>query len=64
MEIETKFAALRDHITIGSWVDTNTVCTGKFEWVNVDTAKGKTGIDGDKKDKDDKGVLGKDKDRK
>jgi len=30
----------------------------------ADTAKRTTGVDGDKKDKDDKGVLGKDKDRK
>jgi len=30
----------------------------------ADTAKRTTGVDGDKKDEDDKGVLGKDKDRK
>jgi hypothetical protein len=33
LEIEVKFAAMRDYITINSWVDTSTVCTGKFEWV-------------------------------
>jgi hypothetical protein len=40
LEIEVKFAALRDYITTDSWVDTNTVCVGKFEWVTVDTAGG------------------------
>jgi len=30
----------------------------------ADSAKRKTGVDGDKKDKDDKGMLGKDKDGK
>ena len=49
MEIASKFAALRDHITIDSWVDTNTVCVGKFEWVHLNTATGKTiAIDRDK----------------
>ncbi|HYG76704.1 MAG TPA: hypothetical protein VEK08_16995 [Planctomycetota bacterium] len=33
LEIEVKYLALRDYITIDSWVDTNTVCIGKFEWV-------------------------------
>ncbi|MCY3019083.1 MAG: hypothetical protein NTW87_08650 [Planctomycetota bacterium] len=33
LEIEVKFAALRDYITTDSWVDTTSVCTGKFEWV-------------------------------
>jgi len=33
LEIEVKFAALRPYITAASWVDTNTVCVGKFEWV-------------------------------
>ena len=33
LELETKFQALRDYITLDSWVDTNTVCVGKFEWV-------------------------------
>ncbi|MGD0089679.1 MAG: hypothetical protein ABSE73_07145 [Planctomycetota bacterium] len=33
LEIEVKFQALRDYITIDSWVDTHTVCVGKFEWV-------------------------------
>jgi len=35
LEIEVKYAAIRDHITTSSWVDTNTVCVGKFEWVRV-----------------------------
>jgi len=49
LEIEVKFAALRDYITISSWVDTNTVCVGKFEWVHFDTSKNKTyAIDRDK----------------
>jgi len=49
LEIEVKFAAIRDYITINSWVDTNTVCVGKFEWVHVDTTAGKTyAIDRDK----------------
>ncbi|HYG75898.1 MAG TPA: hypothetical protein VEK08_12920 [Planctomycetota bacterium] len=39
LEIEVKYAVLRDHITIASWVDTNTVCVGKFEWVHVDSSK-------------------------
>jgi hypothetical protein len=34
MEIEAKFAALKEYITISSWVDTNTVCVGKFEWAS------------------------------
>jgi hypothetical protein len=33
LEVESKFAALRPHITTGSWVDTQSVCVGKFEWV-------------------------------
>jgi len=33
LEIEVKYQALRDYITIDSWVDTNSVCVGKFEWV-------------------------------
>ncbi|MCY3018485.1 MAG: hypothetical protein NTW87_05580 [Planctomycetota bacterium] len=49
LEIEVKFAAIRDHITISSWVDTNTVCVGKFEWVSFDSAGNKTyAIDRDK----------------
>ncbi|HYG73951.1 MAG TPA: hypothetical protein VEK08_03005 [Planctomycetota bacterium] len=32
LEVEVKFAALRDYITTSSWVDTTTVCVGKFEW--------------------------------
>ncbi|HLX61249.1 MAG TPA: hypothetical protein VKX17_08195 [Planctomycetota bacterium] len=34
LEREIKFNAIRDYITIDSWVDTNTVCVGKFEWVD------------------------------
>jgi len=33
LELEVKFATLRDYITIDSWIDTTTVCTGKFEWI-------------------------------
>ena len=40
LEIEVKYAAICDHITINSWVDTNTVCVGKFEWVQVPTSSG------------------------
>ena len=40
LEIEVKFQAIRDYITIESWVDTNTVCVGKFEWVSSDTGSG------------------------
>src|SRR5262249_43271742 len=35
LEIEVKFAAIRDYITVDSWVDTTTVCVGKFEWVEA-----------------------------
>ena len=38
LEIEVKFAALRDYITLDSWVDTSTVCVGKFEWVTTFTS--------------------------
>ncbi|MCY3018096.1 MAG: hypothetical protein NTW87_03570 [Planctomycetota bacterium] len=50
LEIEVKFAALRDYITIDSWVDTNTVCVGKFEWVTDPNKSGlfEIGIDRDK----------------
>jgi hypothetical protein len=49
LEIEVKFAAIRDHITTSSWVDTNTVGVGKFEWIRVDTGSNKTlAIDRDK----------------
>ncbi|MGD0088836.1 MAG: hypothetical protein ABSE73_02850 [Planctomycetota bacterium] len=49
LEIEVKFAAISPYITINSWVDTNTVCVGKFEWVHVDTGANKTyAIDRDK----------------
>ena len=33
LELEAKLAALRPHLTTDSWVDPNTVCVGKFEWV-------------------------------
>ena len=52
LEIEVKFAAIRDFITINSWVDTSTVCTGKFEWVQQAGGSGSdpydTAIDRDK----------------
>ena len=49
LEIEVKYAAILDHITTSSWVDTNTVCVGKFEWIHVDTGANKTyAIDRDK----------------
>src|SRR5579862_1703514 len=32
LEREIKYTAIRDYLTIDSWVDTNTVCVGKFEW--------------------------------
>ncbi len=34
LERELKFAAIKDYITISSWIDTTTVCTGKFEWAD------------------------------
>src|SRR5579862_8171435 len=37
LEIEVKFDAIRNFITVDSWVDTSTVCTGKFEWVSPGT---------------------------
>ena len=40
LEIEVKFAALRDYITVNSWVDSSTVCVGKFEWVNDPNTSG------------------------
>jgi len=40
LEIELKFAALRPYITVDSWVDTNTVCVGKFEWVSDTSVNG------------------------
>ena len=33
LELEAKLAALRPYVTANSWVDPNTVCVGKFEWV-------------------------------
>jgi len=49
LEIEVKYSVLRDHITIASWIDTNTVCVGKFEWIHQDTSAAKTiAIDRDK----------------
>ncbi|HYG73612.1 MAG TPA: hypothetical protein VEK08_01165 [Planctomycetota bacterium] len=47
LEIEVKFAAIRDYITVDSWVDTNTVCVGKFEWV-TDASGNAIAIDRDK----------------
>src|ERR1043165_3297874 len=32
LEREIKFTAIREYITVDSWVDTNTICVGKFEW--------------------------------
>jgi len=43
LEIEVKFSAIRDYITINSWVDTTTVCTGKFEWIPQLASGGGTG---------------------
>ena len=40
LELEVKFAALRPYVTVDSWVDTNTVCTGKFEWVSEQNING------------------------
>ncbi len=40
LEVELKLAALRPYITVDSWVDTNTVCAGKFEWVNETNVNG------------------------
>jgi len=34
LQREIKFQALRDYITVDSWVDTATVSTGKFEWID------------------------------
>jgi len=49
MEIDVKYASICDHITVSSWVDTNTVCVGKFEWIYIDSASTKTiAIDRDK----------------
>ena len=39
LEIEVKFSAIRDHITTSSWVDTNTVCVGKFEWIQISSGQ-------------------------
>ena len=35
LEVEVKFAALRPYVTTHSWIDTSTVCVGKFEWVSA-----------------------------
>ncbi|MDL5054093.1 hypothetical protein QQ056_11130, partial [Oscillatoria laete-virens NRMC-F 0139] len=49
LEIDVKYAAICDHLTVSSWVDTNTVCVGKFEWIHVSSSAGKTiAIDRDK----------------
>ena len=34
LEREIKFNALREYITLNSWIDNNTVCVGKFEWAD------------------------------
>lgn len=47
-EREAKYQALRDYITIDSWVDTTTVCVGKFEWVDDSTSGRVICIDRDK----------------
>ena len=44
LEREVKLNAIRDYLTVHSWVDTNTVCVGKFEWCK----DSKTLIDRDK----------------
>ena len=53
LERELKYAALKDYITTDSWVDTTTVCCGKFEWINGDIAidRDKSWIEDDPKDK-------------
>src|SRR5439155_17985739 len=53
LERELKFSVLRDYITIDSWVDTNTVCTGKFEWINGDICvdRDKSWVEDDPSDK-------------
>jgi len=50
LEIEVKFAALRNYITVDSWTDTTTVCVGKFEWVSDPNTSGvfDTAVDRDK----------------
>lgn len=48
LEREAKFQALREFITIDSWVDTTTVCTGKFEWIDDSTSGRTLCIDRDK----------------
>jgi len=49
LEVDVKFASLRDYITIDSWVDTNTVCVGKFEWLSGGSSSSYTiAIDRDK----------------
>ncbi len=34
LERAVKFNALREYITVDSWIDTNTSCVGKFEWAD------------------------------
>jgi len=48
LEREVKFAALKEFITVDSWVDTNTVCVGKFEWAYNDSSGSGIAIDRDK----------------
>ena len=55
-EKAAKSAAAKSTVGVG------TGCSPKE--AAADTAKRTTGVDGDRKDKDDKGVLGKDKDPK
>jgi len=48
LEREAKFQAIREYITIDSWIDTTTVCTGKFEWVDEGSSGRTLCIDRDK----------------
>jgi len=49
LEIEVKFAVLKDYLTVDSWVDTTTVGVGKFEWaVPCSSGEWDTLIDRDK----------------
>ncbi len=48
LEREVKFQALKPYITVNSWVDTNTTCTGKFEWISHVTGGAVRAIDRDK----------------
>ncbi len=48
LERELKFKAIRDYITVDSWIDLNTVCVGKFEWIDNSTSGASRAIDRDK----------------